>query len=487
MFLSNALTRAVFLAASVFTAAFLLTAAPDARAQTTYTVSGKNILKNGTPTVWAGTNALHQNGGSSSEMAGWNIGIVREVVNAVNETPVGYGYVQGSAGTPLHGLQNIVDDNRANGKITVLCPFAWNDGGAQFAGTDPRTGWPAAQWTAFQSKIKEWATQFKNQPDVWIETWNEPYPTDNDPDWYYDQKILVDAIRSTGNANIIVVPGCDWGASESVIVANGQSLLNSQSNKNIVFDLHAYDWTWDWQSQNEARIQSVWDKNLALMIGEIGPGVGGGYIVNPAMVLNAALSKRVTTLTWYWNKKDADANALFNQAGNPNNSGNYGWYNMSRSFFDAFAANAKVVDGVYFLSPLCAPSSCLDASLNDVDGQPVKLWSNDGAQNKQWLVQRQSGNVYKLTAFGGSSPRVLDVKAASAVDGTVVQLYTGNNSTAQQWTMSLFGDGNYRLSPLCAPGSSLDVYNLGTANGTKIQIWQSGTNNAQRWSLKTHN
>lgn len=486
MVVSNTLTRAVTLMASVFTVAVVLTARV-AQAQT-YTVSGKDIRKNGVNTVWVGTNALHQNGGTSADMTGWNIGIVREVVNAVNETPVGTGFVWGSNGTPLHGLQKIVNDNRANGKITILCPFAWNDGGAQFAGTDPRTDWPAPQWTAFQNKLKEWATQFKGQSDVWIETWNEPYGSDNDPDWYYDQKILVDAIRSTGNTNIIVVPGCNWGSSESVILSTGQALLNSQSNKNIVFDLHAYNWTWDWQGQNEARIQSVWNKNLALMIGEIGPGVGGGYVTNPAMVLNAALSKRVTTLTWYWNKRTGDPNALFDDNGNPNNTNNYNFYDMTRSFFDAFTANAKVVDGTYYLSPLCAPNSALEVpGWSNYNGAALKIWWNDGSQNKQWYVQRQSGNNYKVVSFAGTGWRVLDVSGASNVNGTTVQLWDDNTSNAQRWTMTNFGDGNYRLSPLCATGSSLDVEGASAADGTRVQIWQSHTGNAQRWTLKTHN
>ncbi len=486
MLVSHALLRAVSWMTCGLVTAALLTA--NAHAQDTYQVSGKNILKNGTPAVWAGTNALHQTGGTSSDMAGWNINIVREVVGAVSETPVGSGYVVGSHGTPLHGLQDIVNDNRANGKITILCPFNWTDGGAQFAGTDPRTDWPAAQWTAYLNKLKQWATQFKNQSDVWIETWNEPYGTDNDPDWYFDQKSIVDAIRSMGNPNIILVPGCNWDSSESVILANGQSLLNSQTNKNIVFDLHAYKWTWDWQSQNEARIQSVWDKNLALILGEIGPGVGGGYIVNPSMVLNAALSKRVTTLTWYWNKKTGDPNALFDNAGNPNNTNNYSFYTTTRSFLNAFAANAKVVDGVYYLSPLCAPGSALEVGGgNNYDGAALDLWSNDGGQSKAWYVQRQSGNTYKLVSYGGSGGRVLDVNGGSSANGTLVQLWTDWGNTAQRWDLSNWGDGNYRLSPLCAPNSCLDAKGGSSANGTPIQIWTSGGNTAQRWSLKTHN
>jgi hypothetical protein len=51
---------------------------------------------------------------------------------------------------------------------------------------------------------------FKNQPDVWIEVWNEPYRYDRadgytDAIWITDMNEMV-LIRDTGNQNIIVVP-----------------------------------------------------------------------------------------------------------------------------------------------------------------------------------------------------------------------------------------------------------------------------------------
>jgi hypothetical protein len=30
-------------------------------------------------------------------------------------------------------------------------------------------------WTDYKTKLALWATQFKDQEDVWIEVWNEPY------------------------------------------------------------------------------------------------------------------------------------------------------------------------------------------------------------------------------------------------------------------------------------------------------------------------
>lgn len=471
---------AAFLA--VFSLLAVLFTAGAARAADTYRVQGRNILKNGAVGAWAGVNALNLYDRKAAEMAGYNVNIVREVIGAVKEVPVGNGFVWGSAGSPLNGLQDVVNDNRAHGKITILCPFNWTDGSAQYAGTVPSQH-PA--WNEFLAKMRAWGAQFKDQPDVWIETWNEPHETDDAPSWYYDQKSIVDAIRSGGNANIVVVPGAKWGQSEAVILANGQSLLNSQSNKNIVFDLHCYDWQNDSQARSEARIQSVLDKNFALILGECGPGLPEGYRSNPAAVLNAALAKRVTTLTWYW-KKGGDDNCLFRPDGSPKNDV-FGWHDMTRSFLSAFAAGAPLVDGRYFLRPQCAPGSSLEAAgWNNFDGANVQIWGHSGGDNQAWYVQRQGNGSYKLTAYGGGSPRVLDARAPGNTNGNNVQIWTDGGAANQRWYANYQGAGWFKLNPLSSAGMCLDVNAASAANATNVQIWQDNGSAAQRWSFATH-
>ena len=53
------------------------------------------------------------------------------------------------------------------------------------------------------------AIQFKDQNDVWIEVWNEPYRYDltdgyTDAIWLQNMNELTAIIRATGNKNIIV-------------------------------------------------------------------------------------------------------------------------------------------------------------------------------------------------------------------------------------------------------------------------------------------
>jgi hypothetical protein len=77
-----------------------------------------------------------------------------------------------------------------------------------------------------------------------------------------------------------------------------------------------------------------------------------------------------------------------------------------------------------------------------------------------------------ITGIGG---KCIDVAAAGTANGTKIQIYTCNGTTAQQWTLG--DDGTLR-----ALGKCLDVAAAGTANGTKVQLWDCNGTAAQRWT-----
>src|SRR5689334_10295510 len=76
-----------------------------------------------------------------------------------------------------------------------------------------------------------------------------------------------------------------------------------------------------------------------------------------------------------------------------------------------------------------------------------------------------------ITGFAG---KCVDVAAASSANGTQVQLYTCNSTTAQQWTVGTDGS-------LQALGKCLNVAAAGTANGTRVQIFDCNGSGAQKW------
>jgi mannan endo-1,4-beta-mannosidase len=72
-------------------------------------------------------------------------------------------------------VTKIVDGNRLNNRITILCAFGWDGKSTNlFTGTMPKqTSW----WSSYKLILQNWYT-IQNQPDVWIEVWNEPYRYD---------------------------------------------------------------------------------------------------------------------------------------------------------------------------------------------------------------------------------------------------------------------------------------------------------------------
>ncbi|MGQ4389270.1 ricin-type beta-trefoil lectin domain protein [Streptomyces sp. SAS_270] len=87
----------------------------------------------------------------------------------------------------------------------------------------------------------------------------------------------------------------------------------------------------------------------------------------------------------------------------------------------------------------------------------------------------QAGGGDRAGAFVGLAGKCLDVAGGSAANGTAVQLYDCNGSTAQRWTVK--GDGTVQ-----ALGKCLEVTSGSAADGAKVQLYDCNGTGAQRWS-----
>jgi len=111
-----------------------------------------------------------------------------------------------------------------------------------------------------------------------------------------------------------------------------------------------------------------------------------------------------------------------------------------------------------------------------------------GTQFEQWTPNDTNGQRFTVTSrttgtspSSGSGPvrsgiagKCLDVNAGSNVNGTAVQLWDCNNTTAQVWQ----SNSNGTLSAL---GKCLDATGLGTADGTKVELWDCNGGANQQW------
>ncbi|MFG2971060.1 ricin-type beta-trefoil lectin domain protein [Streptomyces sp. NPDC048288] len=113
---------------------------------------------------------------------------------------------------------------------------------------------------------------------------------------------------------------------------------------------------------------------------------------------------------------------------------------------------------------------CLDvAGANSADGTAVQLYDCNGTSAQQWT----RGSDGTLRALG----KCLDVTGNSTADGAKLQLWTCSGGANQQWTVSSANDIVNPQANKC-----MDVTGNSSANGTRIQIWTCAGTANQKWA-----
>ena len=111
-----------------------------------------------------------------------------------------------------------------------------------------------------------------------------------------------------------------------------------------------------------------------------------------------------------------------------------------------------------------------DASSGTANGTAIQLWACNGTSAQEWTVS--TGNTLKVLG------KCMDVINSGTTNGVQVQLYDCNGTGAQVWQPQANGGLKNPQSGRC-----LDDPNSSTAQGTRLQIWDCNGTNAQIWSL----
>jgi mannan endo-1,4-beta-mannosidase len=291
-----------------------------------YQITNSNISYNSKNIQLIGANTFHVFGAGSADMNSWNLDIAREFIGNIKETPLTGNPIQDSHGAYLYSIQNIVNENRNQNKISWICAFGWDGNPSTlFTGKSPATTF---WWEDYKAKLRLWSIQFKDQNDVWIEVWNEPYRYDRadgytDAIWLQNMNELTEIIRATGNKNIVVIPCAEQGQDESVLLNKGNAFLAGKSN--ILFDIHAYEkWLLDSSTNINSRLDALNRFNIPIIFGETAP-MNAGVLMNPESFLNLIYDKGISVCAWVWKKDESDQDALMTQNGLPNNINNNNW------------------------------------------------------------------------------------------------------------------------------------------------------------------
>ena len=85
------------------------------------------------------------------------------------------------------------------------------------------------------------------------------------------------------------------------------------------------------------------------------------------------------------------------------------------------------------------------------------------------------------TVVNSASGKCADARAAATANGTAVQQYACNATTAQQWTFTATSGGYFQVSNGNNAAQVWDVTNVSTADSAPIQLWTYSNGNNQQW------
>lgn len=149
---------------------------------------------------------------------------------------------------------------------------------------------------------------------------------------------------------------------------------------------------------------------------------------------------------------------------------------------------AAIVEG---LTGKAVSSSSSGSSSADHGGSPGKYWatvqlySSNQTDAQKWIVHKHSDGKYSIKNKACSL--YLDVKSAKTSNETLIQVYSWNNTRAQRFELEIGGaDGvgeETVIRSVLDRNMVVDVKGAREDNGTKIQLYKFNDSSAQKWNF----
>lgn len=144
----------------------------------------------------------------------------------------------------------------------------------------------------------------------------------------------------------------------------------------------------------------------------------------------------------------------------------------------------SVQAGKIILVNMCS-GKCLDvASGKTANGTNVQVYAPNGTSAQSFVFSScdpLAAGVYIIKSSNIS--KVIDVKSASKANGANVQLYGRNDTVAQMWKISRNADGSYTVLNF-GSGKALDVKSAAAVSGANVQQYSSNSTAAQKWYIE---
>jgi hypothetical protein len=144
-------------------------------------------------------------------------------------------------------------------------------------------------------------------------------------------------------------------------------------------------------------------------------------------------------------------------------------------------AEATLAEGLYELSPRCAPRMVIDISGGSISsGARAQIWNENSSPAQTFRIAETGDGYYTIENVW--SNKLLDVQWAGMTAGTSVHQWDANNTLAQKWEIVDSSDGSFCIVS-ALNGLYLDVIGAGSSPGTGLCVYTGNGTNAQKFTL----
>jgi hypothetical protein len=152
------------------------------------------------------------------------------------------------------------------------------------------------------------------------------------------------------------------------------------------------------------------------------------------------------------------------------------------SLVSATAARAAVTDGTWYTVVNATSGKCVDAqAAATANGTAVQQFTCNGSTAQQWQFQATSGGYYRANNFNNAA-QTWDVTGVSTADSATIQLWAYGGGNNQQWQPVQDAGGTYHFVNRNS-GKCLDTPAASTADGVQLQQFTCNATGAQSFSL----
>jgi len=146
-------------------------------------------------------------------------------------------------------------------------------------------------------------------------------------------------------------------------------------------------------------------------------------------------------------------------------------------------SSTLIANGTYIITAVNSGLAIDDPDFSKTDGEDLDIYTVNDGTNQQWTVTNLGNNVITLT--NGSSGQLVDVAGASQSSGALVDQWPGNGQTNQEWNVISVAGGAFELTSVNS-GLALSVIGGGTGIETGLdQLTYSGST-SQQWKFTSY-